>query len=172
MVVEAIVRCVASCSVGLRIAVLFCVLLICGAAHAEPKLPLTLAYVPEPEEPWGVRERLELLLLRYRRPPELELPPFNALRGGLRTNELEDQRRARSLVRSDFGQRSRGAQSGLLDGDLASLASLAATYFSFNLTLRDRRRMPSFFMEKGGERPPFSVGVGLGRVGLGLRTEF
>ena len=174
MVVEAIADCVASQSLGLRIALLFCVLLVCGTAHAEPKLGLTLAYVPAQGEHWlDPIERVDFVLSRYRPPPELKVQPFNALRGGLRTNEFEDQRRAqKALVKSDFGQRSRGAQSGLLDGDLASVAGLAATYFSFNLTLRDRRRMPRFFMETGVTRPPWAVGVGLGRVGLGLRTEF
>jgi hypothetical protein len=113
------------------------------------------------------------LELSYQRLPEFKPPQFNALRAGLRTNEYEEQRRAqRALVKSDLGQRSRGAQSGFLDGDLASVASLAATYFSLNLTLRSRRKLPRFFMDSGGSRPPWAVGVGLGRVGLGLRTEF
>jgi hypothetical protein len=147
---------------------------VCGSARAEPTRPLRLSYVPaQGEFLFESIAQLDFVLARYRRPPELKLQPFNALRGGLRTNEYEDQRRAqRALVRSDLGQRSQGAQSGLLDGDLASVASLAATYFSFNLTLRDRRRLPSFFLDSGGTRPPWALGVGLGRVGVGLRTEF
>jgi len=153
---------------------MLCVLCVCGAAHAEPKAPLTLSYVPASTELWlESMAQLDVVLARYQRRPELKLQPFNALRAGLRTNEYEDQRRAqRALVRSDFGQRSQGAQSGLMDGDLASVASLAATYFSFNLTRRGRRKTPRFFMETGSVRPPWAVGVGLGRVGLGLRTEF
>ncbi|HVJ19783.1 MAG TPA: hypothetical protein VM686_30415 [Polyangiaceae bacterium] len=148
-------------------------LLLCGSAQAQPKLSLNLAYVPPPGELWlHAIQPLDEVLARYQRAPELKLQPFNALRGGLRTNEYEDQRRAQRLVKSDFGQRSQGAQSGIMDGDLASVASLAATYFSFNLTLRNGRKLPRFFMDTGGYRPPWAVGVGLGRVGLGLRTEF
>ncbi len=130
--------------------------------------------MPAPGEPaWSSIDRLDTMLARYKRSPALKLQPFNALRAGLRTNEYEDQRRAqKTLVKSDLGQRSQGAQSGLLDGDLASVASLAATYFSFNLMLRGRRRTAAFFLESASNRPPWAVGVGLGRVGLGLKTEF
>ena len=202
MVVEAIFHCVACQDLRLNIAVLCCMLAVCGSAHAEPAvvfasarlpqdwptvsfasaapradwptLPVRFNYVPAPGEPaWDSIDSLGVVLSRYRHSPELKLQPFNALRAGLRTNEYEDQRRAqRTLVKSDLGSRSQGAQSGLLDGDLASVAGLAATYFSFNLTLRGRRRAPHFFMDNGGSRPPWAVGVGLGRVGLGLRTEF
>lgn len=159
---------------GRSLAVILCVLSICGTAHAEPQVPLTLRYVPEQRELLlGSLRKLDVMLARYRRPPELKLQPFNALRGGLRTNEYEDHRRAqRLLARSDLGQRAGGAQVGVLDGDLASVASLAATYVSFNLTLRPKRKLPRFFLEPDATRRPWAVGLGLGRVGLALKTEF
>jgi hypothetical protein len=145
---------------------------VCGSAHAQPKLKLTLDFIPlQFQAPQPAIAELDQVLARYQlRAPDLKPTPFNAR---LRTVEYEDHRRAqRVLAKSDMGQRSEGAQSGLLEGDLASVAQTAATCLSFNLTLRPGRKAPRFFLEPDRSRAPWAVGLGLGRVGLGLRTEF
>jgi hypothetical protein len=89
----------------------------------------------------------------------------------LRVTELEEQRRTRLLDKLQL-KGPAGSGANILTGDVAGVASVAAEALSLNLNLGRRRPNTLSFDDSDPSRPSWSFGLGLGRLGLKLRSEW
>jgi hypothetical protein len=92
----------------------------------------------------------------------------------LRVVELEDQRKTRLLDRLQFAQRSTVGNAGdLLSGDVVGAAGVAAGALSLSLKFGGKKRATDVLLDnRNPERALWSFGLGLGRLGLKLRSEW
>jgi hypothetical protein len=152
--------------------------------------PRILAAELEPEaavdEPCGRVERLPMLELspmiwgRISSPldrPLFALAPGEAVSStfaSLRVVEVEEQRKNRLLDRLQFAQRSAVGDAGdLLSGDLVGAAGVAASALSLNVKFGGKKRSTELLLDDSDpERALWSFGLGLGRLGLRLRSEW
>jgi hypothetical protein len=115
-------------------------------------------------------------------PSPLERPLFGLAPGeavsstfaSLRVVELEDQRKTRLLDRLQFTQRSTVGNAGnLLSGDVVGAAGVAAGALSLSLKFGGKKRATDLLLDnRDPERALWSFGLGLGRLGLKLRSEW
>jgi hypothetical protein len=133
----------------------------CGAS--EPTLHLTPVV-------WGT---LSSPLER----PLFGLAPGEAVSStfaSLRVVEVEDQRKSRLLDRLQFAQASAVGDAGdLLSGDVVGAAGVAASALSLSLKFGGKKRATDLLLDnRNPERALWSFGLGLGRLGLKLRSEW
>jgi hypothetical protein len=92
----------------------------------------------------------------------------------LRVVEVEDQRKTRLLDRLQFAQASTVGNAGdLLSGDVFGAAGVAAGALSLSLKFGGKKRATDLLLDNSDpERALWSFGLGLGRLGLKLRSEW
>jgi hypothetical protein len=92
----------------------------------------------------------------------------------LRVVEVEDQRKTRLLDRLQFAQASAVGDAGdLLSGDVVGAAGVAAGALSLSLKFGGKKRATDLLLDnRDPERALWSFGLGLGRLGLKLRSEW
>lgn len=92
----------------------------------------------------------------------------------LRVVEIEDQRKTRLLDRLQFAQASAVGDAGdLLSGDVVGAAGVAAGALSLSLKFGGKKRATDLLLDnRDPDRALWSFGLGLGRLGLKLRSEW